>query len=100
MTNKTGSSDLGWQDTVLWLDDPDKYLARGLDLGTLGRVLGDDPTVVVMATMRTSQLEARRSEESRAVAAGRHHDFMSAHRQGRETRKYRGIAIAICGGGR
>ena len=48
-----------WQDTVLWLDDLDKYLARGLDLGTLRRILGDDPTVVVVATMRTSQLELR-----------------------------------------
>jgi hypothetical protein len=55
-------ADLGWRDTVLWLDDLDKYLARGLDLGTLRRVLGDDPTVVVVATMRTSQLQARQSQ--------------------------------------
>jgi tetratricopeptide (TPR) repeat protein len=53
------TADLGWQDTVLWLDDLDKYLARGLDLGTVRRVLGDDPAVVVVATMRSSQLQAR-----------------------------------------
>ena len=56
------TADLGWQDTVLWLDDLDKYLARGLDLGTVRRVLGDDPSVVVLATMRTSQLQARQSQ--------------------------------------
>src|SRR5262249_49492635 len=56
------TADLGWQDTVLWLDDLDKYLAHGLDLGTVRRVLGDDPTIVVMATMRTSQLQARQSQ--------------------------------------
>jgi tetratricopeptide (TPR) repeat protein len=54
-------ADLGWQDTILWLDDLDKYLAR-LDLGTLRRVLGDDPTVVLVATMRRSQLQARQSQ--------------------------------------
>ena len=55
------NADLGWQDTVIWLDDLDKYLGRGLDLGTLRRVLGDAATVVVVATMRTSQLQARQS---------------------------------------
>ena len=60
--SQLAKADLGWQDTILWLDDLDKYLARGLDLGTLRRVLGDDPTVVVVATMRTSQLQARQSE--------------------------------------
>jgi tetratricopeptide (TPR) repeat protein len=55
-------ADLGWQDTVLWLDDLDKYLAHGLDLGTVRRILGDDPTVVVVATMQTRQLQARQSQ--------------------------------------
>ena len=59
---RLANADLGWRDTVLWLDDLDKYLARGLDLGTLRRVLGDNPTVVVVATMRTIQLRARQSE--------------------------------------
>ena len=36
-------------------------MALGLDLGTLRRVLGDAATVVVVATMRTSQLQARQS---------------------------------------
>jgi tetratricopeptide (TPR) repeat protein len=56
------NADLGWQDTILWLDDLDKYLARGLDLGTLRRILGDNPTVGVVATMRTSQLQTRQSQ--------------------------------------
>ncbi len=55
------NADLGWRDTVLWLDDLDKYLGRGLDLGTLRRVL-DAGNVVVVATMRRSQLQARQSE--------------------------------------
>ena len=55
-------AETSWQDTVLWLDDLDKYLARGLDLGTLRRVLGNDPAVVAIATMRTIQLQARQSE--------------------------------------
>src|SRR5262249_36337248 len=56
------TADLGWPDTILWQDDLDKYLAHGLDLGTVRRVLGDDPTIVVLATMRTSQLQARQSQ--------------------------------------
>jgi CHAT domain-containing protein len=55
-------AELGWQDTVLWLDDLDKYLGRGLDLGILRRILGDDPSVVLVATMRTSQLQVRQSQ--------------------------------------
>ena len=47
---------------MLWLDDLDKYLGRGLDLGTLRRVLDADANVVVVATMRRSQLLARQSE--------------------------------------
>jgi tetratricopeptide (TPR) repeat protein len=53
---------LGWQDTIVWLDNLDKYLVGGLDLSTLRRVLGDDPTVAVVATMRTSQLQARQGQ--------------------------------------
>jgi tetratricopeptide (TPR) repeat protein len=54
-------ADVGWQDTVLWLDDLDKYLAHGMDLGIVRQVLGSDPAVVVVATMRRSQLQARQS---------------------------------------
>ncbi|MGH3791703.1 MAG: tetratricopeptide repeat-containing S1 family peptidase, partial [Pseudonocardiaceae bacterium] len=56
------NADLGWRDTVLWLDDLDKYIGRGLDPGTVRRVLGDAAHVVVVATMRTSQLQARHTE--------------------------------------
>ena len=58
---RLADADLGWQDTVLWLDDLDKYLAR-LDLGTLRRILSGDPTVMVVATMRTSQLQGRQGQ--------------------------------------
>jgi Trypsin-like peptidase domain len=47
---------LGWQETVIWLDDLDKHLVR-LDLGTLRRILGEDPNVVVVATIRQSQVQ-------------------------------------------
>lgn len=60
--SRLANADLGWHDTVLWLDDLDKYLSRGLDLGTLRRVLGAVADVVVVATMRRSQLHARQSE--------------------------------------
>ncbi|MGH3924480.1 MAG: tetratricopeptide repeat protein, partial [Pseudonocardiaceae bacterium] len=56
------NADLGWQDTVIWLDDLDKYIGRGLDPGTVRRLLGDAASVVVVATMRTSQLQARQTE--------------------------------------
>ena len=59
--SRLADADLGWHETVIWLDDLDKYLAR-LDLGTLRRILGEDPAVVVVATMRTSQLQARQSQ--------------------------------------
>jgi tetratricopeptide (TPR) repeat protein len=59
--SRLADADLGWQDTVVWLDDLDKYLAR-LDLGTLRRIVAEDPGVVVVATMRTSQLQARQSQ--------------------------------------
>lgn len=59
--SRLANADLGWQDTLLWLDDFDKYLGRGLDLGTLRRVLGEGTTTVVVATMRLSQLQARQS---------------------------------------
>ncbi len=58
---RLANADLGWQDTVVWLDDLDKYLGRGLDPGTLRRVLGDAASVMIVATMRTSQLQARQS---------------------------------------
>jgi tetratricopeptide (TPR) repeat protein len=60
--SRLANADLDWHDTVLWLDDLDKYLSRGLDLGTLGRVLGAVADVVVVATMRRTQLHARQSE--------------------------------------
>ena len=59
--SRIADAGLGWQNTVLWLDDLDKYLTR-LDVGTLRRILGDDPTVMVVATIRTSQLQARQGQ--------------------------------------
>jgi hypothetical protein len=41
--SRLATADLGWQDTVLWMDDFDKYLGRGLELGTLRRVLATTP---------------------------------------------------------
>ncbi|MGH8897114.1 MAG: trypsin-like peptidase domain-containing protein [Egibacteraceae bacterium] len=60
--SRLAGAGLGWQETVLWLDDLDKHLGRGLDLSTVRRALGDAATVMVIATMRTSQLQARQSE--------------------------------------
>jgi tetratricopeptide (TPR) repeat protein len=55
-------ADLGWHETVIWLDDLDKYLSRGLDVSTLRRILGEDDDVIVVATMRTSQLQAHQGQ--------------------------------------
>jgi Trypsin-like peptidase domain len=60
--SRLANADLGWQDTVVWLDDLDKYLGQGLDPATVRRVLGGAARVVVVATMRTSQLQTRHSE--------------------------------------
>ncbi|MGH3751826.1 MAG: trypsin-like peptidase domain-containing protein [Pseudonocardiaceae bacterium] len=60
--SRLADADLGWQDTVIWLDDLDKYIGRGLDPATVRRVLGGAPRVVVVATMRTSQLQGRQTE--------------------------------------
>ncbi len=62
--SRLASAGLGWQHTVLWLDDLDKFLGRGLDIEILRQILADDPTVAVVATIRTSQLQARQSELS------------------------------------
>lgn len=59
--SRLADAGLGWANSLLWLDDLDKYLAR-LDLGTLQRVLAEDPAVVVVATMRASQLQARQEQ--------------------------------------
>ncbi|MGI9004495.1 MAG: tetratricopeptide repeat protein [Pseudonocardia sp.] len=53
---------LDGQATVVWLDDLDKYLGRGLDLGTLRRLHDAAAPVVVVATMRASQLQARQGD--------------------------------------
>ena len=58
---RLAAAEIGWADTVVWLDDLDKYLGRGLDLASVGRVLGEERTVVVVATMRAAQLQARQS---------------------------------------
>ena len=42
--------------TVVWLDDLDKHLAGGLDHEVLHRLLREAPGVVVVATIRRSQL--------------------------------------------
>ncbi|MGH4017726.1 MAG: trypsin-like peptidase domain-containing protein [Pseudonocardiaceae bacterium] len=57
--SRLANAELGWHDTVVWLDDLDKYLGQGLDLGTLRRVRDAAATVMVVATMRASQLQAR-----------------------------------------
>ena len=55
-------SHLGDSPFVVWIDDIDKYFSRGLDEATLQRLLASNRTCVVVATIRTSQLEARRGE--------------------------------------
>jgi tetratricopeptide (TPR) repeat protein len=55
--SRLADAGLGWQKTIIWLDDLDKYLGS-LDLSTLRRILGQDPTVVVVATMRAYQLRS------------------------------------------
>jgi uncharacterized protein len=44
--------------TLVWLDDLDKHIARGLDTATCRRLL-DHYDVVVIATIRASELQAR-----------------------------------------
>jgi tetratricopeptide (TPR) repeat protein len=45
-------------DHVLWLDDLDKYLSRGLDVADIGRVLAEHPSTVCVATMRKDKFRA------------------------------------------
>ena len=45
--------------TLVWLDDLDKYLARGLDPELLQRLLDEAPDVVLVMTIRRSQLQSR-----------------------------------------
>lgn len=49
---------------ALWLDDLDKYLSRGLDPDLLHKLLSDAADVVVLATMRRSQLVRRQNSLS------------------------------------
>ena len=44
---------------LIWLDDLDKHLARALDPDLLRRLVDEHPSVVVVATMRRSQLQDR-----------------------------------------
>ena len=53
---------VSWHDAILWLDDLDKRLSRGLEIATLQRVLATAPGLIIVATMRTSQLGSRQSE--------------------------------------
>jgi tetratricopeptide (TPR) repeat protein len=48
---------LTWKHTIVWLDNLHSYLVGGLDAGTLRQVLGSDPGVIVIATIRSAQLE-------------------------------------------
>jgi uncharacterized protein len=52
--------------TLVWLDDLDKHVARGLDTATLRRLL-DQYDAVVVATIRASELQARGSDLSDPV---------------------------------
>ncbi|WP_051798484.1 inositol monophosphatase family protein [Catenuloplanes japonicus] len=55
---------LDLKDTVVWLDDIERYLGPGgLDPHLLRRLRGDDPTrVVALATMRANEYTARLSD--------------------------------------
>jgi hypothetical protein len=48
--------------TVVWFDDLDKHLPRGLEASTLQRLMIEQPNAVVVATIRASQLRARQGE--------------------------------------
>ena len=52
--------------TLVWLDDLDKHVARGLDTATFRRLL-DQYDVVVVATIRASELQARGGDLSDPV---------------------------------
>jgi hypothetical protein len=65
-----------WRETVLWLDDLDKHLSRGLDVGALRQILAAAADVVIVATMRSSQLRVRQSELADPAWA-----FLTSHGQ-------------------
>ena len=69
-------------DTVVWLNDLERYLgAGGLDVGLLRRLVGDhDRRVVVVATMRASEYARRSSDRERAVE-GAERDLLRAERE-------------------
>jgi hypothetical protein len=46
-------------EALIWLDDLDKHLARGLDPDVIRRVLDESPSAVIVATIRRSQLQTR-----------------------------------------
>jgi tetratricopeptide (TPR) repeat protein len=50
--------------TVVWFDDLDKHLPRGLEPAALHRLLIEQPSAVVVATIQASQLRARQGDLS------------------------------------
>jgi tetratricopeptide (TPR) repeat protein len=53
---------LALERSVLWLDDIDKHLGAGLDLELLQNLLGAEPSLFAVATIRSSQLEGLKSD--------------------------------------
>jgi TPR repeat protein len=70
------------RDVVVWLNDLERYLGPGgLDVGLLRRLVGDgDRRVVVLATMRASEYNARSPERERDQA-GPERDLLRAERE-------------------